>query len=168
MLRKDILTGIVTGSASAGWLVATSVMLEDEHPLRLWSGLIQAIILLAGIVFVLWHYKTELIGKVSLRVPLKRGMMVSLITGIFLGAAVGWYTNIHDPQYAEKMIRNAEIHFRKEGKKESEIQANSEILRKSFSPSAEVNKTILGTLFIGFLLSISAGLLGGALVNRKD
>ncbi|MEY4111240.1 MAG: hypothetical protein RLZZ46_1596 [Bacteroidota bacterium] len=95
-------------------------------------------------------------------------MMVSVITALFLGASVGWYTQVHDPQYAEKLIRNAENHFRKEGKNEADIKANSEILRKSFSPAAEVNKTIFGTLFIGFLLSMSAGLLGGALVNRKE
>lgn len=146
----------------------SSVWLEEEHPLRLWSGLIQALILLAGIIFVIWYYRDELRGKVNLKASLKRGMLVSAVTAVFLGAAWGWYTNVHDPRYAEKMIQNAEAHFRKEGRKEEEIKANSEILRKSFSPGAEVNKTIFGTLFIGFLLSMSAGLLGGALVNRKD
>lgn len=149
-------------------MMAGFLWFEENHPLRLWSGLIQALLLLGGISVTLFFYRQELKGKVSVKAPLKRGMMVSVVTAIFLAGAVGWYSGVHDPQYAERMIRNAEEHFRKEGKEEAEIKANSEILRKSFSPGAEVNKTIFGTLFIGFLLSLSAGLLGGALVNRKD
>ena len=167
-MRRDLSTGFMTGAFSAGWLVLTSLFLNDEHPLRLWSGLAQTLILLGGIAYVVWFYRDELKGKISLKAALKRGMLVSAVVAVCLGAAVGWYTKVHDPFYAEKMIKNSEEYFRKEGKTEQEIQQNSEILRKSFSPGAEVNKTIFGTLFTGFLLSLASGLLGGALVNRKE
>jgi hypothetical protein len=69
-----------------------------------------------------------------------------------------------EPDFAELMISRSEAYFAKEGKSAEDIAKNSEMLREAFTLKAELNKTFVGTMLMGFLFSLIFSLVFS---NRK-
>jgi hypothetical protein len=163
--RTPIFIGFLTGGLGLSWMLLTALYAQEGSAAQLMAGPLSVFVLGLGIVVEMFLLRKRHAGeKITFSTAMKSGLLISLITALML--TIGSYVSCTQiqPDFAEKMITQSEIHFAKEGKSVEEIAENSEMLREAFTIKSELNKTFIGAMMMGFLFSLIFSLV---FANRK-
>lgn len=157
--------GIISGLFGFLWMILTAVYAEEGSTVQLIAGPLSVFVLGVAIVVEMFLLRKRFSGrKLSFGIAMKSGLLITVITALFLTLGSYFYCTRIQPDFAEKMIARSEVYFAKEGKSAEEIAKNSEMLREAFTLKSELNKTFIGTLLMGFLFSLIFSLV---FANRK-
>lgn len=163
--KVPLIIGVASGLFGFLWMILTALYAKEGSALQLVAGPLSVFVLGVAIVVEMFLLRKRFSGKkLSFGIAMKSGLLITLITALFLTLGSYFYCTAIQPDFAEKMIASSEIYFAKEGKTKEEIAKNSEMLRESFTLKAELNKTFIGTLLMGFLFSLIFSLV---FANRK-
>lgn len=155
IINYGVLLGMVSIVFSA--LIYFTGVYKDPH----WSiGILGFAILLAGLVYGIKAYKTANNGFLNLTDGLKVGIGIALISGILSGLWNITLTTVIEPDYAAQVMEIQKEKLLKESPDMSEEQIDQvfAITEKLQSPPISFALGIVGSLFMGFIISLVAGL----------
>jgi hypothetical protein len=163
--RTSFLLGIVSGLFGLLWMILSALYAAEGSPVQLMAGPISLFVMGVCIVVEMFLLRKRHAGeKLSFGTAMRSGLLIALFTSILLTIGSYIYCTQIEPDFAELMISRSEAYFAKEGKSAEDIAKNSEMLREAFTLKAELNKTFVGTMLMGFLFSLIFSLVFS---NRK-
>ena len=152
--------GLLLGLASIALSVITYVMgVHIERPW--WVSVLGMLIMIAFIVFGLKAFKKDNGGFLSLGEALKTGLAISLIAGI-LGVIYNYvFMNFIEPDFVNQMLDYSKEQMieRNPNMTEDQMKMAMDMSRKFMSPGIMAAIGIIISLFLGFLISLIAGLI---------
>ena len=154
ILNYGLILGVITVFLSAIAYV-TNTYLEPH-----WSIMvIGMLIFIAGIVYGIKAFKKENGGFLSLGQALKVGVGIALIAGIIGALWMLLLTNVLEPDYAEQVaeVQREQMVERFPDMTEAQMDQAMEMNAKFSSPWITMAFTIVGNLFIGFIVALIAG-----------
>ncbi len=155
IINYGVLLGIVSILFSA--LIYATGMYKDPH----WSvGVLGLVIMLAALVYGIKAYKSANNGFLNLSDALKVGIGIALISGILSGIWNLTLTTVIEPDYSTEVMEIQKEKLLKESPDMTEEQVEQvfAITEKLQSPAISFAIGIIGSLFMGFIISLITGL----------
>ncbi len=146
-LRYGIITGIVS-------VIYSLILYITEQNTNTWLGWISFIIMIAGIWMAHKHFKTENNGFMSYGQGLGIGTLLSLITGVLSGIFAYIYMKFVDTTVMDRVKEMQIVEFEKQGMSDEQIDQAVQMSEKFTSPELMIVWAIVGSLIIGFILSL--------------
>lgn len=115
---------------------------------------ISFIIIIVGIVLAHKHYKRENNGFMSYGQGLGIGSLLSAIVGLLSGVFAYIYMTFVDEDFMSKMQDVQTAKLEQQGLSDEQIEQAIQMTEKFTGPVTIFLSAVLGTLFIGFLLSL--------------
>ncbi len=156
ILNYGVILGVVSILFSA--IIYATGVYKDPH----WSiGILGFLIMLTALVYGMKAYKSANNGFLNLTDALKVGIGIALISGILSGIWNLTLTTVIEPDYSEQVMEIQKEKLIKESPDMTEEQVNQvfAITEKLQSPSISFAIGIIGSLFMGFIISLLAGLI---------
>lgn len=133
----------------------------DQH----WSvGVVSFIVMAAIIVMGIKKGKESDGGFLKLGQALKIGLGIALISGIISVIYTLTFTSFIEPDYFETLVQVQEQKWLEANMSDEEIDMAKSMMTKMSGPGMTSAFTIIGSLFIGFVVS----LIGGLIMQRPN
>lgn len=159
-VKKIALTyGLLLGLASVVLSVITYVMgVHLERPW--WASLLGILIMVLFIVYGLKAFKQENEGFLSLGEALKTGLAISVVAGIISAVYSYLFVTVIEPEFVNQMLDMTRDQMLEQNPNMTEEQTEMALnmTEKFMSPAIMTAMAIIFTLFIGFIVSLIAGL----------
>lgn len=157
--------GLILGFASIliNVVVYAAGKTYDQH----WSvGIVSIIITVAVIILGIKKIKELNNGFLSLSEALKTGLGIALISGLIAVVYTLIFTNFIEPEFFARMM---EVQQQKTLEAfpnftDEQLEASMEMAKKMSGPVMTSAIAIIGSLFIGFIIS----LIGGLIMKKSD
>ncbi|WP_299991587.1 DUF4199 domain-containing protein [uncultured Pontibacter sp.] len=135
-------------------VVFTAVLLITGVNVSGWVGSLGYLILIAFMVIAMKEYKKQNYGYMSYGQGLGIGTLVSLAFGVLGGVFMFIYTSFVDPEYTSNMMDKQRIELEERGMSDEQIEQAIAMGESFSSPMMMIVWSIVGYLFIGFLISL--------------
>ncbi|MBF8963154.1 DUF4199 domain-containing protein [Pontibacter sp. FD36] len=135
-------------------VVFTAVLLITGVNVSGWIGSLGYLILIAFMVIAMKEYKKQNYGYMSYGQGLGIGTLVSLAFGVLGGVFMFIYTSFVDPEYTSNMMDKQRIELEERGMSDEQIEQAIAMGESFSSPMMMIVWSIVGYLFIGFLISL--------------
>ncbi len=122
------------------------------------------IIMIAVLVFAMQNYKKENHGYMSYGQGLGVGTLASVIMGILGGIFMYVYTSFIDPNYLQGIMDQQVADLEARGMSDEQIDAAIAMTEKFSGPGMQLVSSVIGYLFIGFILSL---IISAIIKNRR-
>lgn len=160
-LKKIALNyGLLLGLASIALSVITYVMgVHLERPW--WTSVLGILIMVVFIVYGLKAFKQDNGGFLSLGEAIKVGLAISVIAGI-LGALYNvLFVTVIEPDFVTQMLEvtREQMIEQNPSMTEEQLEMGLSMSEKFMSPGIMSAMAIIFTLFLGFIVSLIAGLI---------
>ncbi len=155
IIKHGVVLGVVSILFSA--IIYATGIYKDPH----WSiGILGLLILLGAIVYGIKAYKTRNSGFLNLTDALKVGIGIALIGGILSAIWNTTLTTVIEPDYTKQVM---EIQREKTIEKfpdmpKEQIEQTLAITEKLQTPAISFALGLIGSLFMGFIISLISGL----------
>jgi hypothetical protein len=146
-LRYGLLTGLVT-------VIYSFILFITELSENKALSFASYIILIVGIVLAHKHFKQEHSGYMTYGQGLGIGSLLSVVVGLMSGIFMYIYIKFIDSSFMERMREMQIAELEKRNMSDEKIEQAMAITDKMMSPEMMVVWAIVGTLFLGFLLSL--------------
>ena len=143
--------GLIGALAS---VVFTAVLLIAGVEVSGWIGSLGYLILIGAMAIAMKEYKKSNYGYMSYGQGLGIGTLVSLFFGILGGVFMYIYTSFIDPNYTSSMMDKQRIELEEKGMSDEQIDHAIAMGESFSSPVMMIVWSIVGYLFIGFILSL--------------
>lgn len=126
-----------------------------------WSTVLGLAVMIAAIVLGLKAFLKQNEGYMSLGEALKSGMGVTLIAAIIGAIWMYVFITVVEPDFINKVVENAQTQMleRQPDMPQDQMDAAMEMTRNFTQPWIMVTISLVGTLFMGFITSLIAGLI---------
>lgn len=146
-MRYGLLTGLISVILSFGLFAAHL----EQSPLRFASFLV----LVAGIVLAMRHYKENNHGFMRFGEGVGIGVVLSAVVGALSAIFTYVYMNIIDPEVVGRMMEKARADMEaRGGLSDEQIDQGMALAGKFMNGPIMMVGVMLGTLFFGLLLSL--------------
>ncbi|EJF11439.1 MULTISPECIES: DUF4199 domain-containing protein [Pontibacter] len=135
-------------------VVFTAVLLITGVNVSGWVGSLGYLILIAFMVIAMKEYKKQNYGYMSYGQGLGIGTLVSLAFGVLGGVFMFIYTSFVDTEYTSNMMDKQRIELEERGMSDEQIEQAISMGESFSSPMMMIVWSIVGYLFIGFLISL--------------
>jgi len=135
-------------------VVFTAVLLIAGVEVSGWIGSLGYLILIGAMVLAMKEYKKSNYGYMSYGQGLGIGTLVSLFFGVLGGVFMYIYTSFIDPNYTSSMMDKQRIELEERGMSDEQIDQAIAMGESFSSPVMMIVWSIVGYLFIGFILSL--------------
>lgn len=149
--RTALKWGVIIGVVNI--LYSTAIMVSGQIGNQLLSYFVYLIIA-AGIYFAMSDFKKENQGYMSYGQGLGLGTLKCAIVGIISGFYSFAYMKFIDPTITEQMMKKAVEEMEKKGMPDDQIEQALEYTKMFMSPGFLFVFSVIGMLFIGFILSL--------------
>lgn len=119
-----------------------------------WLSSLSFLILIAGLVIAMKNYKELNHGFMSYGQGLGIGAIVSLIYGLLSGITTWIYTSFVDPDYMGRIMEKQREEWVRQGMSDEQIDAAVQMSQSFSGPVAMILGAAIGTLVIGFIISL--------------
>jgi DNA-binding XRE family transcriptional regulator len=143
--------GLIT--ALVGVVYSVILMVTDIGDNRIFSS-IAYVIMIAGILLAMKHYKEMNYGYMSYSQGLGIGSIVSLIFGFLNGVFTWLYTTFIDPDYMARVMEKQRILLIEKGLTDEQIDQSMKMAENFQGPITMIFGAAVITLIVGFLLSL--------------
>ncbi len=144
--------------------IAISVILfvtENHVDRPLWSSLMSIAIMILVLVYGIKAFKKDNGGFLSLGEALKAGLAIALIAGI-IGAIYNYiFMTYIEPDFIAKTLEftSEKMYEQNPNMTEEQAKMTMDMTEKFMSPGIMIAISIIGSLFLGFIISLIAGLI---------
>lgn len=135
-------------------VVFTAVLLIAGVEVSGWIGSLGYLILIGAMVLAMKEYKKSNYGYMSYGQGLGIGTLVSLFFGVLGGVFMYIYTSFIDPNYTSTVMDKQRIELEEKGMSDEQIDQAIAMGESFSSPVMMIVWSIVGYLFIGFILSL--------------
>jgi len=146
-IRYGLITGIIT-------VIYSLILYLTELNTNTWLSWISTAILIAGIVMAHKHFKTANGGFMSYGQGLSIGSILSVIVGALSGIFLYIYLKFIDSELIQRMQEKQYMEMERRGMTDEQIEQATQMSQKLTSPEMMVIWAIIGTLLMGFILSL--------------
>jgi hypothetical protein len=146
-LRYGLLTGLVT-------VIYSFILYVSGYSENKGLSLLGTVILIGGIVLAHKYFKKENGGFMRYGQGLGIGSLVSVVVGLMSGIFMYIYIKFIDSGYLDKIRETQIAELEKRNMSEEQIEQAMAITKKMMNPEMMVVWAVIGTLFIGFFLSL--------------
>lgn len=143
--------GLITALVSIVYTLI--IMVLDMGDNRWLSGL-SFLIMIAGIVLAMKHYKSINHDYMSYGQGLGIGTLVSAVTGLLSGIFMWIYTSFVDSGYMARMQEKQTEVLLDRGMSDEEVEAAMKMTESFQGPIAMILGGLVGAVVVGFLLSL--------------
>ena len=155
--------GVLLGILSV--LLGAIIYITNNHADPHWIfSVLGFLILIVAIVMAIKAFKKANGGYLTLGQALKVGIGTALIGGLI---GVIWtllLTNVLEPDYMQQVMEVQKEKMLDQGLSEEQIEASAEMMEKFSNPLISVAFSLIGNLFLGFVIS----LIGGLIMQKKQ
>lgn len=126
-----------------------------------WSSVLGFAIMILAIVFGLKAFIKDNGGYMSLGESLKTGMAITLVAMIIGAIWTYLFITVIEVDFIDKIVENAQTQMieRQPDMSQEQMDAAMEVTRNFTQPWIIVTFSVIGTLFLGFITSLIAGLI---------
>ncbi len=152
--------GLILGLASVMLSVIVYVMGQTyEQPS--WQGVLGFVLMLACVVYAIKVFKTDNGGFLSLGEAIKVGLAVALIAGLISVAYNLVFSTVIEPDFTANILEKAQSDMIEQNPEMSgeALEMAMGITEKMTSPVVLAAMGIIGSLFLGFIVSLISGLI---------
>lgn len=135
-------------------VVYTAILLIAGVNISGWAGALGYIILIAFMVIAMKEYKSQNNGFMSYGQGLGIGTLVALAFGVLGGVFMFIYTSFIDTEYTSNLMDKQRIELEEKGMSDEQIEQAIAMGESFSSPVMMIVWSIVGSVFIGFLLSL--------------
>lgn len=135
-------------------VVYTAILLIADINISGWAGALGYIILIAFMVIAMKEYKSQNNGFMSYGQGLGIGTLVALAFGVLGGLFMFIYTSFIDTEYTSNLMDKQRIELEEKGMSDEQIEQAIAMGESFSSPVMMIVWSIVGSVFIGFLLSL--------------
>ena len=146
-LKYGFLFGLI------GVIFQAILMVADLGDNR-WLSSLAFIILIAGIVFAMKNYKEQNFGYMSYGQGLGIGTLLSTVFGFLSGIFTWIYTTFVDTDYMARMMEKQRVQMLEQGLPDEQVDAALAMAENFQGPLATIGGGTIGSLVLGFLLSL--------------
>jgi hypothetical protein len=146
-IRYGLLTGFVT-------VIYSFILYVAEQSENKALSFVSALILIAGIYLAHKHFKKENDGYMTYGQGLSLGALLSIIVGLLSGIFTYIYLKFIDSTYLERIREMQIVALEKQNRSDEEIEQAMSIMDMLMKPEMMVVWAVVGTLLLGFLLSL--------------
>ena len=149
--RTALKWGVIIGIISI--LYSTAIMVSGEVGNQLLGYLVYVIIAI-GVYLAMTDFKKENQGFLSYGQGLGLGALTCTIVGLISGFFTIAYMKFIDPTITEQMMKKAVEEMEKKGFPDDQIEKAMEYSKMFMNPGVLFIVGLIGTIFIGFVLSL--------------
>jgi hypothetical protein len=135
-------------------IVYSAILLISGVNVSGWAGSLGYIILIAFMVIAMKEYKNQNYGYMSYGQGLGIGTLVALAFGVLTGLFMFVYTSFVDTEYTSNLMDKQRIELEERGMSDEQIDQAIAMGESFSSPVMMIVWSIVGYLFIGFLLAL--------------
>ena len=135
-------------------VIYTAILLIAGVNVSGWAGALGYIILIAFMVIAMKEYKSQNNGFMSYGQGLGIGTLVALAFGVLGGMFMFVYNSFIDTEYTSKLMDKQSIELEEKGMSDEQIDQAIAMGESFSSPVMMIVWSIVGSVFIGFLLSL--------------
>ncbi len=152
--------GLILAIASI-FLSAIVYAMGQHYDQPIWQTVVSVILMITIIVLGLRQYKKSNGGYMSLVEALKTGLAISLIAGIIGVIYQIVFTSFIEPDFVQNMLDITEQNIKEKypSLTQEQVDANLSISETMMSPGVMAAIGIIISLFLGFIISLVAGLI---------
>lgn len=154
MLKTPLLYGVITGAIAAGWSFLLYLLGWDVSPFLRNFGYFTVVILAAGIYLGIQAKREGNKKKfITYTDAFRAGFLISLISGIILGAYAYLYISQINPGFVEIIIREKTEILTQLGISQEKIMSHQLWLERKYSPLGQFISNNGGFVLLGSILS---------------
>jgi hypothetical protein len=126
-----------------------------------WQNLLNFAAMLGFIIYGIKAYKNDNSGYLSLGEALKMGLAIALVAGLIGSIFSYLFVTVIEPDFAVNMLEATRVKLINDNPEMTQEQMDMAIgmTEKMMSPGILVAFSIIGSLFIGFIISLISGLI---------
>lgn len=146
-LKYGLLFGLI------GVIYQAILMVTDVGDNR-WLSSLGFLILIAGIVLAMKSFKEQNLGYMSYGQGLGIGTLLSAVYGFFNGLFTWIYMEFVDQEYMARMMEKQRVQMLEQGLSDEQVDTAISMAENFQGPLVSIGGATIGSLVIGFLLSL--------------
>lgn len=162
--RVALKWGVISALISIAYSVVMILIDKYQDPSMNTPNFIFGIVVAVGVlIFAMREFRTLNDGYLSYGQGLGVGTLTSAVAGVISGIFTFIYVRFIDPTVMDKSLDRVRDEWERQGMDESAMEQAEKLTSMMMTPGALFLITVLGSLFIGFILSLII-----AAVMRRD
>jgi Protein of unknown function (DUF4199) len=149
--RTALKFGLITGVA---YIIYTTILYVSGQAANTALGWLGMIISITGMVFAMKEYREDNSGFMTYGEGLGIGTMMSAVSGLLAGTYGYIYNTFIDPTMRQQIMDKVRTDMENKGMDDDKIDQAMQMTEKFSSPGMTFLFSIVGAIFIGFLISL--------------